>query len=243
MISWIILIAVGLVAGTLSGVVGFGSTTILMPFLVLYFGPKAAVPIIAIASLIGNAGRVLVWWSSIRWGAVAAFSSTALASVWLGARTLLALNPVVLEIGLGVFFIAMIPLRRWFARHDFRVSLSGLACAGAVVGFLTGLVANTGPINAPFFLAHGLVKGPFVGTEALSSLVMYGSKLSAFWTFGALPPDIAVSGAIIGLTLMAGAWIAKGFVLRLDAAIFSVLMEALLLVAGMAMIISALAAT
>ena len=60
---------------------------------------------------------------------------------------------------LGLFFIAMIPARRWFAAQNFKLGLGHLALAGAAIGFLTGIVATTGPINAPFFLAYWLVKG------------------------------------------------------------------------------------
>ena len=85
-----------------------------------------------------------------------------------------------LDIVLGFFFIAMIPARRWFASHGFKISLFGLFLVGGVIGFLTGIVANTGPINTPFFLAHGLVKGAFISTEAMSSLAMFTSKAVAF---------------------------------------------------------------
>ena len=41
------ILAIGLVAGTLSGIVGFGSSIMLMPVLVIVFGPLRAVPIMA----------------------------------------------------------------------------------------------------------------------------------------------------------------------------------------------------
>ena len=57
-----VLIAIcGIVAGAISGVVGTGSSIILLPVLSLAFGPKAAIPIMAIASIAGNASRVLAW--------------------------------------------------------------------------------------------------------------------------------------------------------------------------------------
>ncbi len=237
--AWLILTLVGLIAGTLAGIVGFGSTTILMPLLVFYFGPKAAVPIMAVAAVFGNLGRILVWWPAIAWRAVAAFSATASITVWAGARTMLAFDPTMLEAFLGVFFIAMIPIRRWIAKSNVQLSLPGLALAGALIGFLTGIVANTGPINTPFFLAHGLLKGAFIGTEAMSSLTMFSSKLLAFWTFGALPLIIIVQGSIIGMTLMAGAWFAKAYVQRMEASAFTNLMDILLLFAGGAMVLNA----
>ncbi|MCP5084684.1 MAG: sulfite exporter TauE/SafE family protein [Alphaproteobacteria bacterium] len=238
--TWIIITIVGLVAGTLSGIVGFGSTTILMPLLVIFFGPKAAVPIMAVAAVLGNLGRVVVWWPVIAWRAVAAFSLTAIGAVWFGAKTMLAFDPVYLELFLGAFFILMIPIRRWFVSSELKLSLLGLAMAGAVIGFLTGIVANTGPINTPFFLAHGLIKGPFIATEAMSSLAMFGSKSAAFWTFGALPAETITRGCIVGATLMIGAWLAKRFVQNLSTDAFKGLMDVLLLVAGGAMIVNAL---
>lgn len=238
--AWLMIVVVGLVAGTLSGIVGFGSTTILMPLLVVVFGPKAAVPIMAVAAVFGNFGRVLVWWRVIDWRVVAAFSATAGIAVWLGARTMLAFEPVLLEAFLGTFFIAMIPIRRWLASRDHRLSLAGVSACGAMIGYLTGIVANTGPINTPIFLAYGLTKGPFIGSEAMSSLVMFLSKTTAFWTFGVLPWEIVAQGVIVGITLMIGAWLAKRFVQQMDANVFTGLMDVLLFVAGTAMIASAL---
>lgn len=58
-LSLIFLLALG--AGVLSGVVGTGSSLIMLPALVTLYGPRSAVPIMAIASLFGNIGRVIVW--------------------------------------------------------------------------------------------------------------------------------------------------------------------------------------
>jgi len=237
--TWLLIMLIGLVAGTLSGIIGFGGTTILMPILVLSFGPKAAVPIMAIASILGNLSRVLVWWSTINWRAVSAYSIAAVPAAALGARVMLAIDPSVLDIILGVFFIAMIPLRRWFTAQGFRISVAGLAVAGAIIGFLTGIVANTGPINTPFFLAHGLAKGAFISTEAMSSLAMFTSKAVAFRELGALPEATLINGLIVGSTLMAGSWIAKRFVQKMDEDQFRGLMDVLLFVAGTAMLLGA----
>ena len=38
------------------------------------------------------------------------------------------------------------------------------------------VVVSTGPINAPFFLAYGLAKGAYLGTEAMGSLAIYAAK-------------------------------------------------------------------
>ncbi len=232
-------LGVGLAAGTISGVVGFGSSIMLMPVLVIVFGPLHAVPIMAIAAILANLSRVLIWWREVDWRAVAAYSITGVPAAALGARTLLVLPPRLIECALGIFFLLMIPVRRWLAARGFRLRLTHLLALGAVIGFLTGIVVTTGPITAPIFLAYGLLKGAFIATEAAASLAVYGSKTAVFRHFGALPLPVITQGLITGASLMVGAWLAKRFVLRLHPDRFRLLMDALMLLSGLTMLYTA----
>jgi len=234
------ILAVGLVAGTLGGIVGFGSSIMLMPVLVIAYGPIQAVPIMAIAAILANASRIAVWWRAVDWRAAAAYAITGVPAAVAGARTLLVLPPRWVEAGLGAFFLTMIPVRRWLASRDLKLRLLHLAVIGAAVGYLTGIVATTGPITAPIFLAHGLVKGAFIATEAAASLAVYLGKAAAFRTFGALPGDAIARGLLVGGSLMAGAIVAKRFVLKLDASQFRLLMDALMLLSGATLLWTAL---
>ena len=142
-----------------------------------------------------------------------------------------------------MFFIAMIPARRWMAARQWVLRLPHLALVGAVIGFITGIVVSTGPINAPFFLAYGLVKGAYLSTEALGSLAVYLAKAATFRGLGALPWDAVVKGLIIGSTITAGSFFARRFVLKLDPDKFRALIEGLLLVAGLTMMWASIRST
>ena len=231
-----LVLMLGLVAGTVGGIVGFGSSIMLMPALVLVFGPREAVPIMAIAAIMANASRGVAWWREVDWRVTAAYSATGIPAAALGAKTLLALPPGVVELVLGIFFISMIPVRRWMARHTWTLSLWHMAIVGAVIGYITGIVVSTGPINAPFFLAYGLVKGAYLGTEAMGSLAVYVAKAITFRSLNALPLEIITKGVIIGSSLVAGAFIAKRLVLKLDGEKFRLLMDGLLMAAGVTML-------
>ena len=235
-----IILAIGLLAGTISGIVGFGSSIMLMPVLVLFFGPLKAVPIMAVAALMANLSRIMVWWREVDWRATAVYSATGIPAAALGARTLLTLPPRIMEGALGVFFLLMIPARRLLLAYNLRLRLWHLAVVGAVIGFLTGIVVSTGPINTPFFLAYGLVKGAFLATEAAGSLAVYVTKALVFRSFGVLPLDAIAKGLIIGSSLMAGSFLAKRFVLKLDAEHFRLLMDGMLLLSGLTMLWAAL---
>jgi uncharacterized membrane protein YfcA len=235
-VDLLFVLGVGLAAGTISGIVGFGSSIMLMPVLVIVYGPLQAVPIMAIAAILANVSRVLIWWREVDWRACAAYSLTAAPAAALGARTLLVLPPPLIEGALGIFFLLMIPARRWLAAHGLRLRPRHLLVIGAGIGFLTGIVVTTGPITAPIFMAAGLVKGAFIATEAAGSLAVYLSKTAVFRQFGALPAPVVMQGLITGASLMAGAWVARRFVLRLHPDRFRLLMDALMLLSGLAML-------
>lgn len=218
---------------------GTGSSIMLLPVLVHAFGPKQAVPIMAVAAVMANLSRVLAWWREVDWKAVCAYVITGLPAAALGARTLLVLPAHIVELSLGLFFLAMVPVRHLLARLQWKASLWQLALAGAVIGFLTGVVLSTGPLSVPVFLAYGLVKGAFLATEAASSLFIYLGKVLTFHEFGALPVHVLLQGLLVGASLMVGTFAGKALVLRMSAAAHGRVLDGLLLISGLALLAAA----
>src|SRR6201986_2345673 len=235
-LGFLFVLIVGLIAGTISGIVGTGSSIMLMPVLVYEYGPKQAVAIMAIAPGLSYVSRILAWWREVDWRACLAYSVTGIPAAALGARTLLALPAHAVDIAIGVFLIAMVPVRHWLARHNLKANLWHLSIGGAAIGFLTGIVVSTGPLSVPLFLFYGLSKGAFLATEAASSLGLYFSKSVTFERLGALNADIALKGVIAGSSLMFGAFIAKRFVLHLEADRFRLLMDGIMIAASLSLL-------
>jgi uncharacterized membrane protein YfcA len=231
-LDFVLVLVVGLFAGTVGGIVGTGSSLILMPVLVVAWGPVQAVPVMAIAAFLGNLGRVVAWWRDVDWRAAGAYSATAVPGAVLGVRTLLAVPPGLIETALGLFFLAMIPARRWLAHKNVKLSLTHVMLLGAPMGFLTGIVVSTGPLTLPLFTAYGLERGGLLGTEALGSLAIYAAKVAAFQGFGALPPKVVAGGLIAGATLMAGSFIGRFVVLGLKPSAFRLMIDGLMALSG-----------
>ena len=87
----------------------------------------------AVAALLANASRAAVWWREVDWRAFAAYSGAGVPAAALGASTLLTIPQRWIEIAMGLFFLAVIPARRWLAKRNLRINLWQLALAGAVV--------------------------------------------------------------------------------------------------------------
>jgi len=239
-VTYALVLIVGFVAGTVSGIVGTGATIILLPILVLAFGPREAVPIMAVVALMSNFAKITSWWKEIDWRAVGAYALGGVPAAALGARTLLILSERVIDVALGLFFLAMVPGRRWIATRNISLGFAGLAIAGAVIGFLTGVVVSTGPLSVPAFTAYGLVKGAFIASEAAGSLALYISKAITFRQFGALPLDIVTKGLISGSAVMAGTYTARLIVERLSVATFQRLLDGVMIVSALALLWAAI---
>ena len=238
--TYVLVLAVGTLAGLVSGIVGTGATVILLPVLVYAFGPREAVPIMAVVALMSNFAKITSWWRQIDWRAAAAYAAGGIPAAALGARTLLVLPEQAVDAGLGLFFLAMVPGRRWLATRNIVLGYPGLGIAGAVIGFLTGIVVSTGPLSVPAFAAHGLLKGAFIATEAAGSLALYVSKALTFRQFGALPLDLVVKGVICGSSVMAGTYAARLVVERLSAARFQRLLDGVMILSGCSLLWAAI---
>ncbi|TVY07857.1 sulfite exporter TauE/SafE family protein [Paenibacillus cremeus] len=234
--DYLIVLLVGLAAGAVGGVIGTGSSIMLLPVLIFTFGPKQAVPIMAVASVMANVARVIAWWREIHWRAFVAYSITGIPAAVLGARTLWVLPARTIDIALGIFFIIMIPVRYFLKAKNIQIRLWQLAVAGGIIGYLTGMAIATGPLSVPAFTAFGLAKGAFISTEAVSSLGLHLSKVVTFQELGALPFNLIVQGLIVGGSLMLGTFVAKEIVKRMSIASFQYVLDVLLFGSGLSML-------
>jgi len=235
-----ILGSLGIIAGVLGGVIGFGTTIILMPALVYFYGPMQTIPIVAITATVANLTRIFIWWKVIDWRVCAVYGLAGIPAVVLGANTLVSLNESVIQLTLGLFLLLLIPIRRWMRKQRFYLKTWHMIVVGAFIGYLTGIVATTGALNTPFFLAYGLTKGAFLGTEAASTLAILFAKGITFHQLGLLNVTALIQGLLIGSCVMLGSLISKRIVLALPEERFMQLMELVMLASGLAIILMAL---
>jgi hypothetical protein len=234
---WLPLLAVALVAGTLGGVVGFGSAVILLPVCAYVFGASEAIPVLTVAALIGNLSRAAFSWRETDWPAVLIYVLGSVPFAALGALLFVQLDAALIHRLLGAFLLLMIPARRWAVHHNMTVQRRHLMPLGAVMGLLSGVVGTVGPINAPFFLAYGLVKGAYLATEALGAAAVHLTKSAVYGRFAALDPETLGYGLAIGLALIVGSWFGKQIVMRLEASAFIRMIEVLLGLSGTLMLL------
>jgi len=215
----------------LSSIAGFGGATLLLPVFIWLFGARDAVAILTVAQLVSNGSRV--WFNReavvvpvVRWFAVGAVPAAVVGGLVFATAPLEALTRVI-----GASLLVLVLWRR-VRPATLRPSLRGFAGVGAVSGFGSALVGSLGPLTAPFFLAYGLAKRPYIGTEACAALVMHLTKLVVYGSAAVLATSSIGVGLALAPATAAGAWVGSHVLDRMPTRLFLVLVEVGLISAG-----------
>ncbi|TCN35605.1 hypothetical protein EV644_115169 [Kribbella orskensis] len=221
----------------LSAIAGFGGGVLLLPVFVAVFGARDAVAVLTVAQLASNGSRVWFNRDQVDRRLVAIFASGAVPAAAAGALLLSSAPLPALTRVIGVFLLAMVVWRR-IRPAAARVGDRGFAVIGAGSGFGSALVGSVGPMVAPFFLARGLTRGAYIGTEAASAVVMHVTKLIVFGAAAVLTWRTGLIGLALAPAAAAGAWAGKKVLDRLPVDMFVVLVEIGLVVSGLLLLIT-----
>lgn len=235
-LNGIALLALSLVASIVAAVAGFGGSVILLPLVVHLFGIKAAVPILTIAQLIGNASRVWFGRSSIDWKVVGYFCTGCIPSAIAGALLFGSLHASWLEKILGVFLILTL-IYRHSGFKSWEMKLVHFFVLGAIFGAMSALVGTVGPIVAPFFLDYGLVGSAYIATEAMTAVAMHITKGIVYAKFTLLTLETTMVGLTMGAVMILGSYLGKKILDRLPRVWFTRIIEAVILLSGLQFII------
>jgi uncharacterized protein len=232
-IGWTVLVVGALVGSLVGGVAGFGTGIIMLPLVAWVLGLRSAVPVLTVTMTIGNLARI--WWSrgEVDRGVVLRFVLGAMPATALGTALYVAAPAEWFGRFVGVFLIASVPLRRILATDFFRMGLRYFPALGVVVGLISGLVVTTGPLNTPFFLAYGLRRSAYVGTEAVCAMAMHLSRGAALARYALLTWETVAVGTVLGATMFAGSWLGRRLLDRMSDRVFLGIIEALLVVMGL----------
>ncbi len=221
-----------LLGSIVASVTGFGVAALLLPILIWAFGVREAVPMLAVVQLFANGSRVgfnrrEVVLPVVGWFALGAIPLTIAGAAFFAMAPIPLLRPM-----LGGLLLFMVVYRHTRSGQTARLPLRAFAMVGAVFGFLNGLLGTLGPLLTPFFLAHGLTKGAFIGTEALATVVMQATKVATYQRFALLSPWSAALGLAVGGVMIVGSFIGKRLLDRLPERYFRAAVELLLVVSG-----------
>lgn len=200
--TFVLLLAAGVVAGLLTTVAGLGGGILLIAGLSLFWPPALVLAVTAPALMVGNLTRMWSLRQAIDWRVVGLFCLAAVPTALAGSLVAAQMPERLLKLAIALFLLG-------FVIHEIRgkgksVVVSGQAwlsvVGGAMGGFLSAVTGGGAFVSTPFFLRYGLEKTVLVATSAACMAAVHLTKVVGF-----------SAGQMLTLaTLVTSAWLAVG---------------------------------
>lgn len=232
-VSFAVLGGAAVCSALLGAVAGSGGAAILLPVTVMYFGVHEAIPMLTIATLSGNLSRVWFHRRELDPRVAGWFILGSVPLAVVGAWVFTVTAPEFLIRFLGGLLIALVAWRRLRPTPPVLRKAVVFLPLGVAWGFLAGFSAGVGPLMAPFYLAYGLFKGAYIGTDALGTIFMQLSKLAVFGGRDFLHAGVLISGVGMVPFMVLGTWLGTLLLARVPERAFAVLVEITMLAAGL----------
>jgi len=212
---YFVLAVVGLIAGLLSGSVGFGGGMVLLPVITYFYGIEVAVPVSTIAQLMSNLSRVVIGYKSIDWKAAGRFLILAVPFTALGAIGFAKVpkEPMTVALCVGLIVFAVMKLK---GKMKLPHKPATMIVGGGVTGLINGLLGISGPLSSAVFLTLELAPVSYIASEATAAAVMHVVKIIVYGKLSLMSWEIFLSGLFIGCAMMGGNFIAMKVIHNVD---------------------------
>ena len=231
--------AVALIASVIGGVSGYGNGALMPVVLVPMIGAAPVVPIIAIAALFNNFGRVSAFFKYLDRRRALIGVAAALPTCVLGAWGYTFLTGKGAALVIGAMLILSVPLRRLLKHHEVRVGDRGFTLGAIGYGVVVGGTAGSGVIMLSLLMAAGLEGAAVVATDAAISIAISVTKVVVFGFAGVLTAQTIALALLIGFIAFPGAFLARLFVERMPVHVHTAILDFIVLLGGVLMIVAA----
>lgn len=232
-LQWLLVALVAFAASVLGGLAGYGTGLVLPVVLAPVVGVTNVVPVMALAMLLNNGSRVAAFWRDVQWPHVRRMLALGLPACALGAYGFTLLDARWVAALIGSFLLASVPLRRALQRANYQLGARAQVGSGAVFGFINGGLTGAGVILISLLMAAGVQGAALIATDATVSVLMGLLKVLIFGSLERLDASLAVTGLLIGLCTMPGAFVARRLMNLIPMRVHTRVMEVVVVAGGL----------
>lgn len=230
MASAVVLLALlTVVASGVGTLTGFGTSTVMVPVLLLFFPLPVTLLFVGAIHWFGDVWKMLFFRGGIRWRLVLLFGVSGLLTSYLGASLVITVPEQVLSRLLGLFLLAYVGWLWLKPRWRLPARNASALAGGALSGFLAGIFGVGGAVRGAFLAAYNLPKEVYLFTSGAIALAVDLTRLLTYWQEGVRLPETLVPALIAGIPAsLVGAYLAKRIVAWIPHARFRTLVAAFL---------------
>lgn len=233
-----LILVVVIIAGGVGTMTGFGTSTIMVPVMLLFYPVPQTLFFVGIIHFFGNIWKLLLFYRGLRWRLILSFGVPGIAATYIGASLLFDIPAAALSRILGCFLVLYVVYL--FAKSSFRVKPSLIfgACGGTLSGFLAGVFGIGGAVRGLFLTAFDLPKAVYITTAGAIALFIDTTRLATYFAKGARLPTLLLYGLPLFIPAsFLGAAIARRIVDRIPQEHFRKIVAVFLLLMGVKLLL------
>jgi uncharacterized protein len=225
---------VGVIAGAVASVAGFGVGSLLTPLLTTRYDAKLAVALVAIPHAIATALRLWRLRQEISWKVLRGFGLASAGGGLVGAYVFTQVGGTVLTRVLGALLVVVGGAELSGIAQRFELRGPAAWVGGALSGMFGGMVGNQGGLRSAALLAFDLPPRAFVATAAAIALVVDAVRLPVYlMSAGSGLRDATAVLAVATAGVVVGTFAGTHLLLRLSLPVFRRSVGAVLLALGL----------
>jgi uncharacterized membrane protein YfcA len=235
-ITYLALLAlVGTIVGTITG---FGTSTIMIPVLVMYFPPVEAIFLVSIIHYFGDIWKVMLFREGVNWRLIGLFGVIGMVPSYYGASALMNLDKALLLRLMGAFFIVYFLFLLFRPKLKIVMGNKSLLLSGVIAGFSGGLFGIAGPIRSAVLSTFDMPKTVYIATGAVIGLMVDGARMYAYFSKDTpVPSHLQWSFALFVVLSFVGAQMGKYIVEKIPQDKFRWVIATVLLLLGIKLIL------
>jgi uncharacterized membrane protein YfcA len=175
-----------ILASGLGTMTGFGTSTIMVPILLLFLPLLQTLLLVGVIHWFGDIWKIILFKKGLRWKLIFIFGISGIATTYAGANIIFSVPEHRLSQILGAFLIAYVIFL--FVKPTFKIPQTNITAisGGALSGFCAGLFGFGGAIRSTFLSAFDLPKAIYITTAGAIALVIDTTRIITYVLNGTL---------------------------------------------------------
>jgi uncharacterized membrane protein YfcA len=192
----------GVAAGALTTLTGFGGGMMLIVGLALLWDPLSALTVTSLALLMGNGHRLWMYRDHVVGIVARPLLVGAVPAAFVGALVAVGLPPLLIQ--LCIIVMTSLALARAVFGWTWTPSPRALIPSGMLIGLITATAGGAGVLLGPLMLSAGLRNSSYLATMSLAAVSLHLGRLAGYGAGGLLGARTMLIAVALAVTLVIG---------------------------------------
>lgn len=195
--QFIYIITITLLASGIGAVAGFGTSTIMVPAMLLLFPLPETLLFVGIIHWFGDIWKMLLFRHGLKWRLILAAGIPGTITSIIGASLSVNISKDIMLKILGVILICYVILLQVRRCCKLPEKDSTAIAGGTSYGFIAGMLGIGGEVRSAFLSAFDLEKAVYIATAGAIALAIDSSRIVTYMVDGTKLSPVILSGLLV----------------------------------------------